>query len=525
MKKRLDFWALLLACLFLVFTILPAPVTSALPEALLPAGSATSWESSPDGSVVLYRTNSNELRVVRVSNHADELITASANLLIRSVLSPNGAYVAYFMNLGASYELWLAATDGTTSRLVLSASADQFGGIQLAKFTPDGSYFLYTTTPTNASKALFSVATAGSAAPVQLNPPPIMTFEIHSYIVSPDSSHVVFTQIITNSNYNLVNVYSAPVAGPGSASVKLNQNGSSTVYYGDPVISPDSQRVIIPDSGFYSMDLNGGNRAQLSQAGATSALAVSADSTRVVYGWENGGTMNGEYYVVPIGGPMAAAVQVISVPRIEMLGVTFSADGSRVVAFARPSGGSFTLYSGQSQGPSSAAVELAVGYPVSFSTPTQFVYWPTTHVAYTIIGSTQVWSVPVGGPASATQPITPGQASASVTHDGQKLVYLAGRQVYSVQLAGSLSGTRNESLLPDSGGPVSSFMVTADSQRLFFGADGAVYVTTLGTGLPVAWLQPECQSIAPTAGPTPTPDPTLLPRLYLPAMQRCNGVQ
>lgn len=526
MKYRFGVWGSLLACLSLVLAILPASPTSALPVALLPADTAVSWEASLDGSEVLYRTNANELRAVRVSDHADALITASANLVLRSVLSPNGAYVAFFKTAPGGYELWLAATDGSGSRLVLTAPSDQFGGMTQAKFTPNGSHFLYTTTPTNALKALYSVATVGNAAPVLLNPPPFMTFEIHRYIASPDSSHVVFSQIITNANYDFVNVYSVPVDGPGSASVKLNRNGPSTVYYGELAISPDSQRVVLPDSGFYSMDLNGGNRVQLSPAGAINALAVSADSTRIVYGWMNGSTMNGEYYVVPINGPMSAAVQVISVHQIEMDEVTFTADGARIVAYVRlPGAITYSLYSTPTQGPASAAVDLSAGLTLTSRIQPGFEYRPTSHIAVGL-GSSQLWSLPVAGPASAPQLLSPGARDFAVTTpDGARVVYTSNNQVYSVPIAGPLSATRNESLSLNGGSPISAIQVAENSQRLFFSAGGAVYVTALGTGLPVAWLQPECQSVAPTPGPTPTTTPGLVPRLYLPAVQRCEGVK
>lgn len=531
MKKRLTTWLSLFACLALAVVLLPAPATSAQPRALTDIGVVKSWMASTDGSTVVYTTFSDELRALRVSDRTTTPIGGGpyphgglSNYDI--VVSPDGAYVAYLKGVNSALELWLVPTDGSAGRVVFNTVPTVLGTLNQSRFTPDGSHLLFLTSPSNATEALYSVASAGNATPVQLNLPPIQTYHVDGYTVSPDSSHVVFTQVISNANTALVNTYSVPTGGPSSASVKLNQNGSSTIFYGDPVITPDSQRVIIPDPGFYSMDLQGGNRVQLSPGGAVHALAVSADSTRIIYGWQNGATMSGEFYVVPIAGPLSAAVQVLSLPRIEIFGVTFTADGSRVLAYVKPlSSSNSSVYSAPSTGPASAAVEIAVGRPIWYGKAYDFGYRPTTHIAFSPPSSSRPYSVPVEGPSGASQQLSPGDIGFSqVTLNGRSFVYNAGGQFYSVPISGPLSLTRNESMIAVGGPTVSdAFQVSSDSSRLFYTAGSVLYVAELGTGSLVAGLLPECQSVTPTAGPTPTMDPTLLQRLYIPAMQRCGG--
>jgi len=519
----------------LVLAVLAASLFSAVPTVALPlaitdTGVVLSWKASADGSVVVYHTTDDalntgkDLRAVRVQTRTDALIASDipASVLRHYVISPNGAYAAFYKSQGGTTELWLAATDGSSSRLVVSASDTVLSGSTDNTFTPNGSHFLYTMTPTNASRALYSVATSGSTAPVQLNPSPIMTFEIGSYTPTPDSSRVIYTQILSNVNYALVNTYSVPVGGPGSSSVRLNQNGSSTIYYGDPVIAPNSQRVIITDQGFYSMNLIGGARAQLSPSAAVSALAVSADSNHIAYGWENGATLSGELYVAPIAGPMSAAVQVLSLPYIEFLGVSFSKDGTRVIAAVRfISSSQVKIFSTPRQGPASAAIELASGRPIFSGSPYNFTYWPGSAIAFQPPSSAQPFSVPSAGPSTASQSLASGEVGGSVTRDGERLVYLSGGQVYSVPVAGPISATRNESMLPFGG--VSEFQIATDSQRLVFEAEDTLYSTVLGTGSLVASLLPECQSTPGAGGPIPTLDPAQTLRLYIPSLERCGG--
>lgn len=476
--------------------------------------------------MVVYITYGNEFGSVRVADHATAFITTGpfTNGGSRDydfVVSPNGAYVAYIKGSGSAIELWLAATDDSANRKLLTTDSTQLHYLSQAHFSPNGSYLLFPTSPTNATELLFSVASAGNTTPVELNSAPFKTFYVATFVLSPDSSSAIYTQVLANTNHTYADIYSVAIGGSGSASIKLNQIGTSTFFYGPPVISPNSQRVVLPDAGFYSMDLQGGNRVQLSPAGAVSALAISAESTRIVYGWQNGNTTSGEFYVVPINGPMSASVQVITVPRVETPSVNFTADGSRVVATVFVLSSSLpALYSAPIQGPVSASVMLADGAPVHIGIDYNR---PTTHVIFTPPNSGVPYIVPVVGPAAAAQLITPNGNSGSVTLNGQRYVYSDANQIFSVPIGGPLSATRNETLLPVGRPVLNAYQVASDSSRLTFSAGNTLYTKTLGTGSLVASLLPECQSTPAAAGPTATPNPLLTPQLFLPALQRCAG--
>ena len=243
---------------------------------------------------------------------------------------------------------------------------------------------------------LYSVATAGNAAPVELNSASNRTYQIATVEISPGSAHVVYTQRVDTFNTFLVDIYSSPIGGPGTSAVKLNQSGHSSVFGAPPAIAPNSQRVAIIDGGVWTMDLGGTSRAQLSQPGAIRGVTISPDSTRVAFGLENGSTMRAEYYVAPLSGPLSAGVQVMSLPPFSLNNVWFSSDSTRVLAQV-----SSTLYSAPSQGPASAAIEIA-------TSPTEHFAYRSGNYALFQDARSYLASVPITGPPWTAQRLSIG---------------------------------------------------------------------------------------------------------------------
>lgn len=518
------------AALILVgLVLLPlAQPAMGLPTALVQAGTASTWKVSENGAVVVYDSQLT-LHTVRVDTgqtvEIDTGLYSFMDLPASYAISPNGEFVAYLKgddNHGIT--LWIANTDGSAKRLVYDAGKTLLSNLDSSRFSADSAHFLFLTSSGAGNSILFSVATSGAASPIELNSPSIRTFAVATVSISPDSSTVVYTQIISPANYSLVNVYSVPIAGPGSSSVKLNLNGISTVFGSKPVIAPNSSRVAIIDGGVWSMDLGGGQRVQLGATGSIRGLQISPDSSHVVYGLEAVGPDHAEIHVVPLNGPQSADALVMWLPPSGGIdNVWFSSNGTRVLAQVGTK-----LYGAPVQGPVSAVVELAT------SVLQHFNYRAGDYAVFQDSGG-YLSSVPIVGPASATQRLSIGPlsglanpASWQLTADGQRLVYdfsSTSGQIYSVPMAGPQEATRRESIGQPDNVLIADFQLTADSRQLFFGGSGAVYVTQLGSGALLSTFYLECQSVTATPGPTPTTIPGLLPRLYLPALQRCGGIQ
>ena len=152
----------------------------------------------------------------------------------------------------------------------------------------------------------------GGGTPLRLTPMPV-SIAVYLYRITPDGSHVVYRAKQDQADVN--ELYSVPIAGPASATVKLN---SPLVAGGEVLgfeISPDSQRVVYSADQaidnideLYSVPLS--RRPARHQAECRPRrrrqrrrpAKISSDSRYVVYYADQDTDNVYELYSVPIGG-------------------------------------------------------------------------------------------------------------------------------------------------------------------------------------------------------------------------------
>ncbi len=228
---------------------------------------------------------------------------------------------------------------------------------------------------------LYSVPIAGpAAAGVKLNGTLVAGGHVHQeFAISPDSARVVYRA--DQQTDEVLELYSVPIAGPAAAGVKLN---GALIAGGDVVnlaISPDSSRVIYRADQqtddvveLYSVPIAGPAAAGVKLNGAlvaggdvatplfgNSPSDISPDSSRVVYSADQQTDTVYEIYSVPIAGPAAAGVKLNGalVAGGDVLDLAISPDSSRVVYWAdQQTDGVFELYSVPLGGPAAAGFRL-----------------------------------------------------------------------------------------------------------------------------------------------------------------------
>lgn len=203
---------------------------------------------------------------------------------------------------------------------------------------------------------------------------PAPASNVLSFLVSADSRYVVYeAELLANGVREL---RSAPIAGP-ALNARLSPDWTDGNGVVDYAIAPDSTRVVV----YGDFEVPGTN--ELSSA--------------------------------PIGGPTGSSIQLSPAPVAngEVLEFQISPDSTRVVfAGDLAQVDKLEYWSVPIDGPSASAVRLNTSIPAGTSTSSSIHISPdSTRVVYTgtysTASQTELWSVPIAGPASSSRKLNP----------------------------------------------------------------------------------------------------------------------
>ncbi|GGZ99850.1 hypothetical protein GCM10008090_05630 [Arenicella chitinivorans] len=243
------------------------------------------------------------------------------------------------------YNAELNKSPGTAVNITGSRNLRNFA------ISPDGEYIVYSTSssPFNSPSLLQSQKSDISEAPVALSPQLSGGRDIASQYVSPDSKTVIF--ISEESVDNLRELYSVPITGPSNARIKLSgpmdppSDSSSVIGVSIVAISPDSTRVLykakqVGDTKpeLYSVATDGSSppvrltNLSDNNTSISSKIKISPDSSQVTFISDYASKTHYELYRIPITGPSSAAVKLNHVSDGESVWDSrISPDGSAVV--------------------------------------------------------------------------------------------------------------------------------------------------------------------------------------------------
>ena len=220
-------------------------------------GDVIDLDISPDGSRVVYRANQDtsyvdELYSVPIAGPATEGLKLNGSLVLGGEVigfkvSPDSSRVVYLADQDTDYveELYSVPIAGpATEGLKINGSLVLGGEVIDFKVSPDSSRVVYRADQdTDYVDELYSVPIAGpSDTDIKLNGLLVTGGEVVTYALSLDSSRAVY--LADQDTDYVEELYSVPIAGPGSAGVKIN---GPLVLGGDVLgfdISPDSKRVV-----------------------------------------------------------------------------------------------------------------------------------------------------------------------------------------------------------------------------------------------------------------------------------------
>ncbi|MBP9143097.1 MAG: hypothetical protein KBI44_01315 [Thermoanaerobaculia bacterium] len=279
--------------------------------------------------------------------------------------------------------------------------------------------------------------------------------EVVSFLISADSRYVVYeAELLSNGVRELRSV---PIAGP-AVTARLSPDWTDGDGVVDYAISPDSSRVVtygdfeVPGiNELSSAPIAGptGSSIHLSPApvanGEVVEFQISPDSTRVVFAGDLTQVDRLEYWTVPIAGPSASAVRLttsIAAGTTTSSSIHISSDSARVV------------------------------YTGTFSTASQ----------------TELWSVPIAGPASSSRKLNPSVVAGGdvhtnhleITSDGAYVVFFGDlrvderREIWSVPIDGSFGDAVRLNPTPVAGGTLHNadpFVISPDSTWLVMHGD------------------------------------------------------
>ena len=273
---------------------------------------------------------------------------------------------------------------------------------------------------------------------------------IETFELSPDGRRVIYSGAFETNG--LTEVWSAPLAGPPAAAVKLNL----------PVIGEGVSSVTVGDSG--------------------DRIAYIAETAS---GWG--------FWTVPLAGPAAAGVNVappLAAGEIPYFGFVLG-EPSRALLFVYDTlAPALKLWSAPGDGPAGAGLYLLSSNPPGCTAFPAAVSSASRRIAYTFTCATpvgnrvnQLWSVPFDGPEAAAVSLAgsfvEGGAigTKSTSQDGSRMVFLADKlidekqELWSVPLAGPAGELvrLNPSLI--SAGDVTAFAISPDGGRVAYIAD------------------------------------------------------
>lgn len=222
--------------------------------------------------------------------------------------------------------------------------------LRLVDTSPNGEFIVYGTANNSFSStsSLTSQRSDMSSGPVALSPQLGGGREIASLRVSPDGQTVVFTSEETINN--LRELYSVPISGPSSERIKLSGPmdppvGSTITGVNIVAISPDSSRVLYmaKQTGdakheLYSVAIDGSSApVRLTDLGSdrtvhTDRIHISPDSSVITFVSNQDIATHYELYRVSITGPSNAAIKLNHASDGEsVIDSLISPDGNTVV--------------------------------------------------------------------------------------------------------------------------------------------------------------------------------------------------
>lgn len=280
---------------------------------LLDAGADRIVGLTPSGSHVIYRADvigGMELRSIALTGGAPtRLSDAGGHVSIGNMeLADDGLSGVFIASDGSDESMWAYTTDGVAPRhLVTAVFSDP--GAPVDWMTPDGRYGVYRVAPD-----LFTIATAGRSAPVQVSGDSAVEGRVLGWSASPDSAWIGYT---TNNG-------SGTVPAPLRAA---RIDGTDRQRLDNPVASAGLEVWGAPDfvgSGstifFENWDLN---------RVFTGYAAFPETGTLVDLGFR-GGTVSPDGTELVVGSPIVAVPLAGGPPRaiVEGLSPVVSPDGS-----------------------------------------------------------------------------------------------------------------------------------------------------------------------------------------------------
>ncbi len=302
-------WMLLVLIIVLLLPELAMAAWVKLSGTMPATGDVTRFKISSDGRYVVYLADQDtdfvfELYSVPLAGPSTARVKlnrplASDGDVIDFDISPDGSRVVYRADQDTSYvdELYSVPIAGpATAGLKLNGSLVLGGEVIAFKVSPDSSRVVYLADQvTDYIEELYSVPIAGpAAAGTKINGSLVLGGEVIDFKVSPDSSRVVY-RADQDTDY-IEELYSVPIAGPSDTEIKLNGllvTGGEVVTY---ALSLDSSRVVyladqVTDyiDELYSVPIAGPGSAAvkingpLVVGGEVIDFDISPDSSRVVY--------------------------------------------------------------------------------------------------------------------------------------------------------------------------------------------------------------------------------------------------
>jgi Tol biopolymer transport system component len=491
----------LLASIVSLVAVPPQTLAGTSKLVAMPAfGDVQDYQISPDGNWVVYRADQDTDGVVELYSVP---LSGGAPVKLNPPLPPGGDVSNFTMSPDSNWVVYMA-------------DQDTDGVLEFYSVPIEG--------PASASVKLSGPMASGAN-------------EFWWFVVqiSPDSSRVVYK--VDQDTPRVWELYSVPIEGPASAGVKLNGpiSGSGSAY-SDFVISPDGRRVVHAtpsDAGFvyelHSVPIEGPASAgvklngPLPPGGSVSILALSPDSSRVIYSADQDTRNMRELYSVPIAGPASAGVKLnhpLAMANIPNKGddvhsFDISPDGSRVIFVATwqttwyydyPSYmiyDVYELYSVPIAGPASEEIKLCgghggEGYPARTSSTGLGANHPVNDMAITADSSrvvyrmelpfsdvSKLYSVPTAGPASANVRLDAtaqldGEVSRGykISPDSSRVVYRADQdtdgvsELYSVPVVGPAgAGVKLNGLLAPGGEVFDNYQISPEGSRVIYRAD------------------------------------------------------
>jgi hypothetical protein len=359
------------------------------------------------------------------------------------LISPDSQRVAFWGDQEANgvIELYSAPIDGSAAAVKLNKPLAAGGDVLTeAQISPNSSRVIYTADQdTDEVYELYSVPLAGPAsAGVKLNSPLVSEGDLglpptysNAFKISPDSARVVY--YADQDTDGVSELYSVPIDGSASA-IKLNVAGGS-IYPGAFQISPDSAQVvyIISQSGgrdVYNAPINGPASAGIKLD--DEALLGAAQPDFSYFATNNTVILSGggNAYRVPANGPAAAAVQLVSGTVFQFI----SPARNYLITYSGPSAGG-SLFSVPISGSISDTVQLN-SVPVSGYLG-QSISPDNSRLVY-LDSNRELNSVPIGGPytdsVKISGPLVAGgevmyYSGFSISPNGERVVYRADAEV------------------------------------------------------------------------------------------------